>query len=51
MKAQPKPEQLPEPTQEQIKNCAWLGWHYTGGGYFIRGDEIGWFEDRNFIKE
>lgn len=41
---------MTEPTQDQIKNCKVSGWHYDGDGLFTRGDDIGWFEGRQFKR-
>ena len=43
---QPKP-----PTPEQIENAALMGFEYIGDGIFIRGDEIGYFTERGFVRE
>lgn len=39
-----------EPTETQLTNCLLMGWMHAGDGFFTKGDYIGWFEQRNFIK-
>lgn len=40
-----------EPTSKQIQNCELSGWHYIGDGFFVRGDELGWFTKAGFVRE
>ena len=39
-----------KPTADQIRNCKSMGWEYIGDGLFIKGDVIGYFVNRNFVK-
>ncbi len=38
------------PTPQQIEFCEVSGWDYLGDGIFARGEQIGWFEGREFKK-
>lgn len=42
-----------QPTLEQIKNCAFLGWAHLGEGIFenVSTGEMGYFTEGGFIKE
>lgn len=41
---------LSSPTNDQIENCAGMGWVYKGDCIFEKGNMIGWFEGRYFVK-
>ena len=40
-----------EATPEQIERCKLMGWEYIGDGFFERGEQMGWFDGRSFVKE
>lgn len=39
------------PTHKQLECCDLWGWKYIGDGLFGRGELIGYFTDKGFIKE
>lgn len=39
------------PTPDQIENSKALGWEYVGDGYFVKGDMMGYFVEKQFFKE
>jgi len=46
----PPTGQPTEPTDVQRERASLMGWSYLGDGLFGRGDFIGWFEGRFFVK-
>lgn len=38
------------PNENMLRNCKAMGWEYLGDGVFAKGDFIGYFVDRNFVK-
>jgi hypothetical protein len=38
------------PNPKMLRNCKAMGWEYLGDGIFAKGDVIGYFVERNFVK-
>ena len=39
------------PTSQRIANCEACGWEYLGEGLFGKGNVIGYFTDKGFVKQ